>query len=159
MGTSVKASCSCGYQAAFPIGGGMHSHRSYSYFPYYCAACGSGIVSVNIANDTPACPWSPSHKISPIGGSYSDRLETQRAQDAHQKAQGMSLLERIGLRAPKQKPEQKQPAIICQWTIMKYWIKLTAARCAERRHCASKIPAAGSIKVSTRGLFYRCFLL
>ena len=115
MGTSVKASCSCGYQAAFPIGGGMHSHRSYSYFPYYCAACGSGIVSVNIANDTPACPWSPSHKISPIGGSYSDRLETQRTQEAHQKAQGMSLLERIGLRAPKQKPEQKQPAIICQW--------------------------------------------
>jgi hypothetical protein len=115
MGTSVKASCSCGYQAAFPIGGGMHSHRSHSYFPYYCAACGSGIVSVNIANDTPACPWSPSHKISRIGGSYSDRLETQRAQEARKKSQPISFLERIGLRTINPQPEQAEPTIICQW--------------------------------------------
>jgi hypothetical protein len=115
MGTSVKASCSCGYQAAFAIGGGMHSHGSHSYFPYYCAACGSGIVSVNIANETPTCPWNPNHKISRIGGSCSDRLKRQRTQQVHEKAQTMSLLERIGLRVPRQKPEQIEPETICQW--------------------------------------------
>ena len=115
MGTSVKASCSCGYQSAFPIGGGMRSHGSHSYFPYYCAACGSGIVSVNIANDTPACPWNPSHKISRIGGSYSDRRETQRAQEARKKSQPISFLERIGLRNRNPQPEQAEPTIICQW--------------------------------------------
>ena len=114
MGTSVKASCSCHYQAAFPIGGGMRSHGSHSYFPYYCAACGSGIVSVNIANKTPACPWSPNHKISRIGGSYSDRLERRYTQEAARKA-AMSLLERIGLRASTPKTEQIEAAIICQW--------------------------------------------
>lgn len=115
MGTSVKASCSCGYQAAFAIGGGMRSHGSHSYFPYYCAACGSGIVSVNIANETPTCPWSPNHKISRIGGSYSDGLERQRTLRVHKKAQTMCLLERIGLRVSKPKTEQIEPAIICQW--------------------------------------------
>lgn len=93
----------------------MRSHGSHSYFPYYCAACGSGIVSVNIANDTPACPWNPSHKISRIGGSYSDRRETQRAQEARKKSQPISFLERIGLRNRNPQPEQAEPTIICQW--------------------------------------------
>lgn len=93
----------------------MRSHGSHSYFPYNFAAFGSGIVSVNIAKKTPACAWSPNHKISRIGGRYSDRLARQRTQEARKKAQPIGFLGRIGLRTINPQPEQAEPTIICQW--------------------------------------------
>lgn len=99
------------------MGGCIHTARiaiSLIIVRNVVAECGSGIVSFNIANKTPACPWSPNHKISRIGGSYSDRLERRYTQEAARKA-AMSLLERIGLRASTPKTEQIEAAIICQW--------------------------------------------
>ena len=47
MGSIHEASCECGFQKEVTVGGGRHSFRDKSSFPFYCTHC--GMVNVNVA--------------------------------------------------------------------------------------------------------------
>lgn len=47
MGSIHEARCECGFQRQVTVGGGRHSFREKSMFPFYCAHC--GMVDVNVA--------------------------------------------------------------------------------------------------------------
>ena len=47
MGSVHHAECSCGYSRDVTVGGGRHTFREKSLFPFYCKNC--GLVEVNIA--------------------------------------------------------------------------------------------------------------
>ena len=54
MGSSVIASCPCGFEQGCTIGGSMTSFRTHSYFPFLCADC--GLVSVKLMRAAPQHP-------------------------------------------------------------------------------------------------------
>lgn len=51
MGNIIAASCDCGYETEFRVGGTMSGFLTTSYFPHYCESC--GLVSVNVARPRP----------------------------------------------------------------------------------------------------------
>lgn len=114
MGSSVRASCTCGFSAAYTVGGAMRSHLTHSYFPYRCSPC--GIVSVNVAADELLCPRNRAHKLTRIAGSRSERMEREKAEKDASAATQPSFLERIGLRKIKRPPDADPHfRVICQW--------------------------------------------
>lgn len=114
MGSSVIALCQCGFSATYTVGGAMRSHLTHSYFPYRCSPC--GIISVNIAVDEIVCPRNKAHKLTRIAGSWSERLEREKAEQEKHSAIKPSLLERIGLRKRKELSQPVvSPSVICQW--------------------------------------------
>lgn len=46
MGFRIAASCDCGYETEFSVGGTMSSFRSVNNFPHYCKNCGLVVVNV-----------------------------------------------------------------------------------------------------------------
>lgn len=116
MGSQVRASCPCGYDEKFIIGGDRHSYRKYSYFPYHCSVC--GIVEVNVAAKRAKCPNSADHEVTRIGGSLRERIAHTRAYAASLLPRKISFLERVGLFSPKPSPPIDQPPerrVVCQW--------------------------------------------
>lgn len=84
----------------------MRSHLTHAYFPYRCSPC--GIVSVNIAADTPVCPRNAAHKITRISGRQTERDKPPVSRP--------TFLERIGFRKrPAQQDRDDHPRIICAW--------------------------------------------
>lgn len=73
----------------------MSSYRTHSYFPYRCGVC--GIVSVNIAQDPMQCPKNPAHPIERIGGSFSDRIAREKAEEERLRPRKRPFLEWLGL--------------------------------------------------------------
>ena len=55
MGSSVKASCKCGYAESILIGGGMSNFKTTCYFPCLCESCNE-IVEENLLNKQLKCP-------------------------------------------------------------------------------------------------------
>ncbi len=47
MGSTHRATCTCGYESMVTVGGTKATFREVSYFPHYCRDC--GLVEVNIA--------------------------------------------------------------------------------------------------------------
>lgn len=114
MGSSVRASCSCGFSAVYMVGGAMRSHLTLSYFPYRCSPC--GIVSVNIAADELVCPRNKAHKLTRIAGSYCERMEKEKAEQGKLSALKPSFLEWIGFRKMRLPTDpDPTPRVICQW--------------------------------------------
>ena len=107
MGQIVSASCRCGYDEKFTIGGTRSSYRTHSYFPYRCEIC--GIVEVNIASMWRRCPNSVFHKIARLDGGFYERVGRIVIRN---------LLGLIGLRKPKPMPqveEKPKPWVTCEW--------------------------------------------
>lgn len=114
MGTSIRAKCTCGFSAAFTIGGGMRSHLSQAYFPYRCSPC--GLVSVNIAADELVCPRNKAHKISRIAGSRSKRLTLEQPEQFG----SPSIWKRFsGWLGFGEEADRREPTegthVVCQW--------------------------------------------
>jgi DNA-directed RNA polymerase subunit RPC12/RpoP len=55
MGSIVNVSCACGVYKNLPVGGGMSSFGSLSYFPYACEDC-KLVVAANSLDEEPTCP-------------------------------------------------------------------------------------------------------
>jgi len=72
MGTSVKATCACGYDSSFRIGGRLASFQTWRFFPYKCSLC--GIVECNIA-EPPKCPNSQDHMVRQLRVTLFERLK------------------------------------------------------------------------------------
>ena len=51
MGFKIAASCNCGYETKFRVGGTRSNFQTVNYFPHYCESC--GLVSVNVARPRP----------------------------------------------------------------------------------------------------------
>ena len=64
MGSAVRATCKCGYDETFMIGGGMRDFTTVCWFPALCRAC-SRIVPVNLLSNRPKCPECGSVRIAP----------------------------------------------------------------------------------------------
>lgn len=64
MGSSVSASCSCGYSADAMIGGGMLSFHNTCLFPAICNECDE-IVEVNLMAESLACGTCDSENVQP----------------------------------------------------------------------------------------------
>lgn len=64
MGSSVKASCKCGYEQEFAIGGGMMSFQELCWFPCLCRGC-KRIVQANLLQTPLTCPECKSGNIAP----------------------------------------------------------------------------------------------
>ena len=113
MGSSVIASCPCGFEQGCTIGGSMTSFRTHRYFPFLCADC--GLVSVNVAEDPPVCPRGPAHKIAQYGSNWRERREREKAEQALVAARKVPFWEWIGLSRPKPATEpQPEARTICQ---------------------------------------------
>lgn len=114
MGSSVRASCHCGFKAAYSVGGSMSSHKTHSYFPYYCSPC--GMVSVNISADALVCPNGKRHKLTKIAGSWSERLKRENS-DSQSKMRRLEFF--LGLisfhKAARNADTNASPNVICQW--------------------------------------------
>lgn len=116
MGSQVRASCPCGYDKVFTVGGSMSSYRTHSYFPYRCRSC--GIVSVNIAEDPVRCSKNASHHIERIGGSFAARMAKKKVDEERRKPRRRTFLEWLGLTAaPAQVVSEipPEPWVRCQW--------------------------------------------
>ena len=55
MGSSVRASCDCGYEHEFLIGGGMTSFHELCSFPCLCRDC-QRVVQANLFQSPLSCP-------------------------------------------------------------------------------------------------------
>lgn len=64
MGSSVKATCECGYEQPFQIGGGIATFRELCLFPCLCRNC-KQIVGANLLQRPLACPECQSRNIVP----------------------------------------------------------------------------------------------
>ena len=63
MGSMVEASCECGYEGTFPIGGGMATFQEECSFPCLCRQC-KRVVDANLLTKL-ACPTCRSDNITP----------------------------------------------------------------------------------------------
>lgn len=114
MGSSVRASCLCGFSAVYPVGGALRSHLTQSYFPYRCSPC--GLISVNIAAEELICPRNQTHKLTRIAGSRTDRLQAEVAERKRQAANKSSFWHKF--RLSKRAASQEvcaHPRVICEW--------------------------------------------
>lgn len=64
MGSSVTASCECGYRASALIGGGMANFMDVCYFPALCNDC-KEIVQVNLLSKRKLCPKCKRSQVLP----------------------------------------------------------------------------------------------
>jgi DNA-directed RNA polymerase subunit RPC12/RpoP len=55
MGSTVNVYCTCGVSKRLPVGGGMNSFKTLSYFPYACKDCNL-VVAGNSRQEEPLCP-------------------------------------------------------------------------------------------------------
>ena len=62
MGSSVNASCPCGYSAEAMIGGGMLNFQDTFLFPAICPKCAE-VVTINLLAKTPACRACRSRRV------------------------------------------------------------------------------------------------
>lgn len=65
MGKIYEASCNCGFNKEFGIGGGRLDFQYNCPFPFYCRKC--GLVSVNVYRSEFKCPKCRTRKIVPYG--------------------------------------------------------------------------------------------
>ena len=64
MGSAVKATCKCGYEETFMIGGGMQNFHTFCAFPVLCKKC-KAIVTANLLAQPLCCPACESSEIVP----------------------------------------------------------------------------------------------
>ena len=64
MGSDAIATCKCGYEETFGIGGGMQDFTTRCSFPCLCKRCKS-IVTVNLLAKRPECPACRSTRVIP----------------------------------------------------------------------------------------------
>lgn len=64
MGMSVKASCACGFEQPFRVGGGMMSFQELCLFPCLCRSC-KQIVEANLLKTPLTCPVCDSPDVLP----------------------------------------------------------------------------------------------
>jgi hypothetical protein len=64
MGSAVRATCECGYDQVFPIGGGMRNVQELCWFPCLGPGCNS-IVQTNLEQKPLTCPDCKDQRITP----------------------------------------------------------------------------------------------
>lgn len=64
MGSFVRATCECGYEHEFAIGGGMRDFLEVCLFPCLCRDC-KRIVQVNLLDTPLSCSNCRSHNVVP----------------------------------------------------------------------------------------------
>jgi hypothetical protein len=64
MGSQVQATCECGYEEKFLIGGGMLNSETFCAFPCLCRDC-KRIVEVNLMDEPATCPDCKGENIEP----------------------------------------------------------------------------------------------
>ena len=64
MGCAARATCDCGYEETFMIGGGMRDGATRCSFPCLCKQC-HVIVAVNVLAEQPECPACGSTQVIP----------------------------------------------------------------------------------------------